>query len=113
MTVCTSESDSSDLFMIVLLLKSYSEIIMQLFKVDDCACSNIIFIKLDDVKISVDNLIDEKSQSMKYIITNFNHEHLTIFVTAAYQTHVALSSVFKYCLEQKAFDKTLMNQFVM
>ena len=76
-------------------------------------CSDIIFIKFDDVKISVDNLIDEKNQNMKYIMTNFNHEHFTIFVIAACQTYVALSSVFKYCLEQKAFDKTLMNQFVM
>ena len=98
---------------IVILLKSYSEIIIQLLKVDDCACSNIIFIKLDDVKISVDNLIDKKNQSMKYIMTNFNHECLTISVTAACQARVALSSVFKYCLEREAFDKTLMNQLMM
>lgn len=50
---------------------------------------------------------------MKYIMTNFNHERLTIAVGVTRQARVALSAAFDYCLKREAFSKTLMDQPVV
>ncbi len=50
---------------------------------------------------------------MKYIMTNFNHERLTIAIGVTRQARVALSSAFEYCLRREAFSKTLMEQPVV
>ena len=50
---------------------------------------------------------------MKYIMTNFNHERLSIAVSATRQSRVALSAAFEYCLKREAFGKTLMEQPVV
>ena len=50
---------------------------------------------------------------MRYIMTNFNHERLTIAIGTCRQSRVALSAVFNYCLKREAFGKTLMDQPVV
>lgn len=50
---------------------------------------------------------------MRYIMTNFNHERLTIAVGTTRQARVALSAAFEYVLKREAFGKPLMDQPVV
>lgn len=52
-------------------------------------------------------------QGMKYIMTNFNHERLTISVGVTRQARVALSTAFEYVLKREAFGRPLMDQAVV
>lgn len=52
-------------------------------------------------------------QGMKYIMTNFNHERLSIAVNVTRQARVALSSAFEYVLKREAFGRPLMDQPVV
>jgi acyl-CoA dehydrogenase len=86
---------------------------MRRLKVSGQASAGTTFIELDDVKVPAENIIGEEGQGMKYIMTNFNHERLTISVGVARQARVALSAAFEYCLKREAFGKTLMDQPVV
>lgn len=50
---------------------------------------------------------------MKYIMTNFNHERLSIAVNVTRQARVALSAAFEYVLKREAFGRTLIEQPVV
>lgn len=50
---------------------------------------------------------------MRYIMTNFNYERLTIAIGVIRQARVTLSSAFEYCFKREAFGKTLMEQPVV
>lgn len=52
-------------------------------------------------------------QGMKYIMTNFNHERLTIAAGVTRQARVALSSAFEYVLRREAFGRPLADQPVV
>ena len=71
------------------------------------------YIELDDVRVPISNLIGEEGMGMKYIMTNFNHERLTIAIQSTRMARVALASAFEYCLKREAFNKTLMDQPVV
>ena len=71
------------------------------------------FIELDDVRVPVENLIGEEGQGMRYIMTNFNHERLTISIGVTRQARVALAAAFQYVLQREAFGKTLIEQPVV
>ncbi len=71
------------------------------------------FIELDDVRVPIENLIGEEGQGMKYIMTNFNHERLTISIGATRQARVALAAAFQYVMQREAFGKTLIEQPVV
>jgi len=86
---------------------------MRPLKVSGHVTSGTTFIELSDVKVPVSNLIGEEGRGMKYIMTNFNHERLTIAIGATRQARVALSAAFEYCLQREAFGKVLMAQGVV
>lgn len=75
--------------------------------------SGTTFIELDEVRVPVENLIGEEGQGMKYIMTNFNHERLSIAIGSTRQARVALSSAFQYVMQREAFGKTLIEQPVV
>lgn len=50
---------------------------------------------------------------MRYIMTNFNHERLSIAVATTRQARVALSAAFEYVLKREAFGKPLIDQPVV
>lgn len=50
---------------------------------------------------------------MRYVMTNFNHERLTIAVLVTRTSRVALSAAFEYVLKREAFGKPLMDQPVV
>lgn len=86
---------------------------MRRLKVAGQICAGTTYIELDDVKVPVENLIGEEGLGMKYVMTNFNHERLTIAIGVTRQSRVALAAAFEYCLKREAFGKTLMDQPVV
>jgi acyl-CoA dehydrogenase len=99
--------------MLVVPLKGYPGVTMRRIKVGGQLSAGTTFIELDDVKVPVENLIGKEGMGMKYIMTNFNHERLSIAIIVTRQARVALSTAFEYCLKREAFGKTLMDQPVV
>jgi len=86
---------------------------MRRLKVSGQISAGTTYIDLDDVEVPVENLIGEEGMGMRYIMTNFNHERLTIAISTTRQARVVLSAAFAYCLKREAFGKTLMDQPVV
>lgn len=113
MVVRTGGPGPSGLSMLLVPLKNYSGVSMRRLRVAGQRAAGTTFIELDDVKVPFENLIGEEGQGMKYTMTNFNHERLTIAIGATRQARVALSAAFEYCLKREAFGKILMEQPVV
>jgi len=113
MAVRTGGPGASGLSMIVCPLKGHPGVTMRRLKVMGQISAGTTYIELDDVKVPVENLIGTEGMGMKYVMTNFNHERLTIAVGVTRQARVALSSAVAYCLKREAFGKTLMDQPVV
>lgn len=113
MAVRTSGAGPAGLSLVVVPLLDHPGVSMRKLKVSGQVTGGTTFIELEDVRVPVANLIGEEGQGMKYIMTNFNHERLTIAIGATRQARVALSSAFEYCLQREAFGKTLMDQPVV
>lgn len=113
MAVRTGGAGPGGLSMLVVPLKNYPGVSMRRLKVSGQISAGTTFIELDDVEVPVENLIGEEGQGMRYIMTNFNHERLTIAIGTCRQSRVALSAAFNYCLKREAFGKTLMDQPVV
>ncbi|KAI1121458.1 putative acyl-CoA dehydrogenase [Nemania abortiva] len=106
-------SGAAGLSMLVVPLKNYPGVTMRRIKVTASVASGTTFIELDDVKVPVENLIGIEGMGMRYIMTNFNHERLSIAVGATRQARVALSAAFEYVMKREAFGEPLMNQPVV
>lgn len=106
-------SGAKGLSLLVVPLKGYPGVHMRRLKVGGQVSAGTTYIELDDVQVPVENLIGEEGMGMKYIMTNFNHERLTIAVGATRQARVALSSAFEYVLKREAFGRPLMDQPVV
>jgi acyl-CoA dehydrogenase len=113
MAVRTGGPGADGLSMIQVPLKGHPGVSMRRLKVAGQVSAGTTFIELDDVKVPVENLIGEEGMGMKYVMTNFNHERLTIAIGVTRQARVALSAAFEYCLKREAFGKTLMDQPVV
>lgn len=113
MAVRTGGPGASGLSMMVVPLKGYPGVSMRRIKVAGQISAGTTFIELDEVKVPVVNLIGVEGMGMRYVMTNFNHERLTIAVSVTRQARVALSATFAYCLKREAFGKKLMDQPVV
>ncbi|KAK5120591.1 hypothetical protein LTR85_006247 [Meristemomyces frigidus] len=113
MAVRTGGPGPGGLSMIVVPLKNHPGVEMRRLKVSGQVSAGTTFIELDDVEVPVENLIGEEGMGMRYIMTNFNHERLTIAIGTTRQARVVLSAAFAYCLKREAFGKTLMEQPVV
>ncbi len=113
MAVRTGGPGAAGLSLIVCPLKGYPGVTMRRLKVAGQVSAGTTFIELDDVKVPVENLIGEEGQGMRYVMTNFNHERLTIAVSVTRQSRVALSSAFGYVMKREAFGKQLIEQPVV
>jgi acyl-CoA dehydrogenase len=109
----TPDSGPSGLSLLIVPLKNHPGVTMRRLKPSGQITAGTTFISLDDVHVPTSNLIGTEGQGMKYIMTNFNHERLTIAVAVNRQARVALSAAFEYCLKREAFGKTLMDQPVV
>lgn len=106
-------SGAGGLSMLVVPLKGYPGVSMRRLKVAGQISAGTTYIELDDVKVPVENLIGVEGMGMKYVMTNFNHERLTIAVGTTRQARVALAAAFEYVMKREAFGKPLMDQPVV
>ena len=113
MAVRTSGPGPSGLSLLVVPLLNTTGVKMRPLKVTGVRTSGTTFIELDEVRVPVGNLIGEEGQGMKYIMTNFNHERLTIAIGATRQGRVALGAAFEYVMQREAFGQTLIDQPVV
>ena len=113
MAVRTSGPGPSGLSLLLVPLLGTPGVSMRPLKVTGNRSSGTTFIELDEVRVPVQNLIGEEGQGMKYIMTNFNHERLTIAIGVTRQARVALGAAFQYVMQREAFNKTLIDQPVV
>lgn len=106
-------SGAAGLSIIVVPLKGQPGVTMRQLKVGGSLSAGTTYIELDDVKVPVENLIGKEGMGMRYIMTNFNHERLSIAVGVTRSARVALSAAFEYVLKREAFGQPLMNQPVV
>ncbi|KAK3725099.1 hypothetical protein LTR37_000610 [Vermiconidia calcicola] len=113
MAVRTGGPGAAGLSMILVPLKGHPGVDMRRLKVSGQISAGTTYIELDDVEVPVENLIGQEGMGMRYIMTNFNHERLSIAISATRQARVALSSAFAYTLKREAFGKPLMDNAVV
>lgn len=113
MAVRTGGSGPSGLSLLVVPLLGHPGVSMRRLKQTGATAGGTTFIELDDVKVPVENLIGNEGEGMKMIMTNFNHERLTIAIGVTRAARVALSSAFAYVLKREAFGKPLIDQPVV
>ncbi len=113
MAVRTGGPGAGGLSVLVVPLKGHPGVSMRRLHVTGQKSGGTTYIDLDNVKVPVSNLIGKEGDGMRIIMTNFNHERLTIAVGVTRQARVALSSAFAYCLKREAFGKTLIDQPVV
>ncbi|KAI1334432.1 short-chain specific acyl-CoA dehydrogenase mitochondrial precursor [Xylariaceae sp. FL0016] len=106
-------SGAAGLSMLVVPLKGHPGVNMRRLKVAGQVSAGTTFIELDDVKVPVENLIGAEGMGMRYVMTNFNHERLSIAIGVTRQARVALSAAFGYVMRREAFGKPLMDQPVV
>lgn len=92
MAVRTGGPGAGGLSLMVVPLKGHKGVSMRRLKVSGQISAGTTYIELDDVVVPAENLIGEEGMGMKYIMTNFNHERLTIAIGCVRQARVALSS---------------------
>lgn len=113
MAVRTGGEGAGGLSLLVVPLKGHPGVEMRRLKVGGQACAGTTFIDMDDVKVPAGNLIGKEGQGMTYIMTNFNHERMSICLGVVRQCRVALSAAFEYVMKREAFGKTLMDNPVV
>ena len=113
MAVRTGGPGAAGLSLLWVPLKGHPGVEMLRLKVSGQIAAGTTYIDLDDVEVPVENLIGVEGMGMRYIMTNFNHERITIAISASRQARVALSSAFAYVLKREAFSKTLFEQPVV
>ncbi|KAF2217426.1 hypothetical protein CERZMDRAFT_92077 [Cercospora zeae-maydis SCOH1-5] len=64
--------------------------------------TGITFIEYDDVRVPATNLI-RKGLGLRYILTNFNHERMSMAISVLVQARRVLSTTFAYCSNRQAF----------
>ncbi|KAL1646833.1 hypothetical protein SLS58_002968 [Diplodia intermedia] len=106
-------SGAGGLSMLVVPLKGWKGVSMRRLKVAGQVSAGTTFIELDDVEVPVENLIGEEGAGMKYIMTNFNHERLTIAIGTTRSARVAIASATAYVMRREAFGKPLIDQPVV
>lgn len=113
MAVRTGGEGPAGLSVVLVPLKGHPGVSMRRMTVGGHKTGGTTFIELDDVKVPTANVIGREGEGMRIIMTNFNHERLTMAIGSTRQARVALSTAFEYCLSREAFKKTLMDQPVV
>ncbi|OHF00936.1 hypothetical protein CORC01_03764 [Colletotrichum orchidophilum] len=106
-------SGGKGISLLVVPLENQPGVSRRRLKVAGQIAAGTSYLEFDDVRVPRENLIGRENEGMKYIMHNFNHERMSISVGVTRQARVALSSAFAYCLQRKAFDKTLIEQPVV
>ena len=106
-------SGAAGISLMVVPLKNHPGVTMRRLSVSGQATGGTTYIELDDVRVPVENILGQENQGMRYIMTNFNHERLTVATGTTRQARVTLSAAFEYVLKREAFGKPLVEQPVV
>lgn len=113
MAVRTGGEGAGGLSLLLVPLKGHPGVDMRRLKVGGQISAGTTFIDMDEVKVPVENLIGEEGKGMTYIMTNFNHERISICLGVTRQCRTALSTAFEYVMKREAFGKPLINNAVV
>ncbi|KAI5304780.1 hypothetical protein KEM56_005943 [Ascosphaera pollenicola] len=113
MAVRTGGSGAKGISLLVVPLTDTPGVTCRRLHVIGLKASGTTYIDLDNVKVPASNLIGKENSGMKYIMTNFNHERLSMCFGAVRQCRVALGSAVEYAMSRTAFNKTLIEQPVV
>lgn len=77
------------------------------------AAAGTAFIKFDNVKVPVENLLGVEDQGLKVIMTNFNHERAMIATASVRTSRMIVEDCLKWANQRKVFGKSLIEQPVI
>jgi alkylation response protein AidB-like acyl-CoA dehydrogenase len=75
--------------------------------------SGTSFIKFNNVKVPVENMIGKENQGFKYIMFNFNHERFYIIVQSLRGCRICFEESFQYAMTREAFGKKLIDNILI
>ncbi|KAH7141641.1 acyl-CoA dehydrogenase/oxidase [Dactylonectria macrodidyma] len=101
------------LSLLVIPLKHTPGVSCRMMEISGGSIGGTTFITFDDVLVDAKNIIGNESEGFKYILTNFNHERLSMAISATAQSRKVLSTAFEYVLKREAFGKRLIDQPVV
>ncbi|KAJ3548246.1 hypothetical protein NM208_g1109 [Fusarium decemcellulare] len=111
--VRTGSEGAAGLSLLVIPLKNTRGVNCRKMEISGGGIGGTTFITFEDVKVPVDNLIGKEGHGFKYILTNFNHERLSLAISATVQSRKLLSTAFDYVIKREAFGKPLIDQPVV
>jgi alkylation response protein AidB-like acyl-CoA dehydrogenase len=71
------------------------------------------FIKFDNVKVPVENLLGVEDQGFRVIMTNFNHERWMITTFSVRSSRSVVEECLKWANQRKVFGKKLIEEPVI
>jgi alkylation response protein AidB-like acyl-CoA dehydrogenase len=71
------------------------------------------FIKFDNVKVPVENLLGVEDQGFKVIMTNFNHERWMITTFSVRSSRMVVEECLKWANQRRVFGKKLIEEPVI
>lgn len=99
--------------LLVVPLKKTSGVHCRAMEISAGTISGTTYIEFDDVLVPTNNLVGVEGQGFKYILTNFNHERLSLALSATAQARKVQSTTFEYVTRREAFGKRLIDQPVV
>ncbi|PIA92954.1 putative acyl-CoA dehydrogenase 6 [Cercospora beticola] len=111
--VRTGGPGASGISLMMVPLKNTSGVTCRSMTLSNGQVAGTTFIEFDDVRVPVGNLIGKEGLGLKYILTNFNHERMSMVISALVQARKVLSTTFAYCSKRQAFGKRLIDQPVV
>jgi len=113
MAVRTGKSGPDGISVLVVPLKSTKGVTCLSMEISGGGASGTTYIDLDDVLIPVENLVGVEGEGLKYVLSNFNHERLSLAISATVQARKVLSTAFDHVMKREAFGKRLIDQPVV
>jgi alkylation response protein AidB-like acyl-CoA dehydrogenase len=71
------------------------------------------FLKFDNVKVPVENLLGKEDEGFKVIMTNFNHERWMIAMCSVRTSRMVVEDCLKWANQRRVFGKRLVEQPVI
>lgn len=107
------DSGAAGISLLIVPLLNHPGVSMRRIHILGGRSSGTTYIELDDVRVPASNLLGKEGHGMSMIMTNFNHERLSIAIGATAQARTALSAAFRYTTTRRAFNAPLISQPVV
>ncbi|TPX16294.1 uncharacterized protein E0L32_003943 [Thyridium curvatum] len=108
--VRTGGPGAAGLSLLVIPLKNTPGVSCRKMEISGGGIGGTTYITFEDVLVDANNLLGTEGQGFKYILTNFNHERLSLAISATMQSRKLLGTAFDYVMKREAFGKTLIDQ---